>query len=210
MADDSVDSSELFASPSERAASRAPQPQQYDQSKTPTNQGSSRFDAEDAQEAREAALQKELEGVRNVNEVIEGVIGTLERAKGNMGVCIPFPIPYLTPFYGCLSVSLQILLLMTCHRLYLRRSTMPPPCSILGHAFYHRLSTTSDCFLTLAGRERRRTSLIWRVRRCRSSKRLSERRPRRSAGERRPEGKLRKRRGSDQWRPLPGGRPRGA
>ncbi|KAH7275831.1 hypothetical protein B0J15DRAFT_540828 [Fusarium solani] len=32
----------------------------------------------------EAALRKELEGVRNINESIEGVIATLERAGGNM------------------------------------------------------------------------------------------------------------------------------
>ena len=75
--DDSLDSSDhedTFASPSNPAPGR---------SKTPTNQGS-RFDTD---EAREAALRKELDGVRKINEVIEGVIGTLERAKGNMGVC---------------------------------------------------------------------------------------------------------------------------
>ncbi|KAG7286616.1 hypothetical protein NEMBOFW57_008927 [Staphylotrichum longicolle] len=49
--------------------------------KAPSNPNS-RFDTD---EAREAALRKELEGVRKINEVIEGVIGTLERAKGNMG-----------------------------------------------------------------------------------------------------------------------------
>ncbi|KAL2266091.1 hypothetical protein VTJ83DRAFT_5443 [Remersonia thermophila] len=38
----------------------------------------------DTDEAREAALRKELEGIRKINEVIEGFIGTLERAKGNM------------------------------------------------------------------------------------------------------------------------------
>lgn len=40
----------------------------------------------DAEEVRAAALARELEGVRNINQVIEGVISTLERAKGNMGV----------------------------------------------------------------------------------------------------------------------------
>jgi hypothetical protein len=78
---DNFDSSDhegedTFVSPPESAPGR---------SKTPTNH-SSRFDTE---EAREAALRKELEGVRKINEVIEGVIGTLERAKGNMGVCKP-------------------------------------------------------------------------------------------------------------------------
>ena len=55
--------------------------------KTPANQGS-RYDAE---EVREAALRRELEGVRNINQVIEGVISTLEGAKGDMGVCWIFP-----------------------------------------------------------------------------------------------------------------------
>jgi hypothetical protein len=87
MADNinSSDHEDLFGSPSERTAGRTPH-QEPDRTKTPTNQ-SSRYDAEEAREAREAALRRELEGVRNINEVIEGVIGTLERAKGNMGVC---------------------------------------------------------------------------------------------------------------------------
>ncbi|KAL2021256.1 hypothetical protein VTK56DRAFT_7335 [Thermocarpiscus australiensis] len=69
--DDSSDHEDVFASPSKPVPG----------SKTPTNP-SSRFDTE---EAREAALQRELEGVRKINEVIEGVIGTLERTTGNMG-----------------------------------------------------------------------------------------------------------------------------
>jgi hypothetical protein len=36
---------------------------------------------------RDAALRKELEGVRNINAAVEGIISTLERAQGNMGVC---------------------------------------------------------------------------------------------------------------------------
>ncbi len=75
MADhfDSSDLEDSFVSPSKPPPGR---------SKTPTNQNS-RFDTD---ESREAALRKELEGVRRINEVVEGVIGTLERAKGNMGV----------------------------------------------------------------------------------------------------------------------------
>jgi hypothetical protein len=74
---DHLDSSdheeESFASPSTPAQGRP---------KTSANPNS-RFDTD---ESREAALLRELEGVRKINEVIEGVIGTLERAKGNMGV----------------------------------------------------------------------------------------------------------------------------
>lgn len=40
----------------------------------------------DHEEAREAALRKELQTVQNVNRAIEGVIESLERAKGNMEV----------------------------------------------------------------------------------------------------------------------------
>lgn len=40
----------------------------------------------DREEAREAALRRELAGIRNINEVIEGVVESLERAKGNMEV----------------------------------------------------------------------------------------------------------------------------
>lgn len=37
------------------------------------------------EEAREAALRRELESVRNVNKVIEGVVESLQKAKDNMG-----------------------------------------------------------------------------------------------------------------------------
>ena len=40
-----------------------------------------------AEEAREAALRRELESVRNVNKVIEGVVESLEKARNNMDVC---------------------------------------------------------------------------------------------------------------------------
>lgn len=40
------------------------------------------------EEAREAALRRELESVRNVNKVIEGVVDSLQKAKNNMDVCI--------------------------------------------------------------------------------------------------------------------------
>src|SRR5438105_1353137 len=40
-------------------------------------------------ETREAALQRELESVRGVNKVVEGVIESLEKARDNMGVGHP-------------------------------------------------------------------------------------------------------------------------
>jgi len=45
---------------------------------------------EDAEEAeREEALKKELEGVRNLNNVMEGVIAAMSKAKENMDVSYP-------------------------------------------------------------------------------------------------------------------------
>lgn len=38
------------------------------------------------EEAREAALKRELESIRNVNKVIEGVVDSLQKAKDNMEV----------------------------------------------------------------------------------------------------------------------------
>ena len=82
MADHQEDSDhdDSFTSPSNPKSSKA---QPSDRPKTPSNQHT-RY--EDPEDAREAALQRELEGVRNMNELIEGVVGTLERAKGNMQV----------------------------------------------------------------------------------------------------------------------------
>ena len=38
-------------------------------------------------ESREAALRKELDSVRQINKVIEDVVTSLTKAKGNMDVC---------------------------------------------------------------------------------------------------------------------------
>jgi hypothetical protein len=43
----------------------------------------------DSHEAREAALRTELHGVRNINQVIEGLLSSLDSAKGNMEVRHP-------------------------------------------------------------------------------------------------------------------------
>lgn len=69
------DNDSLLASPS--------RPQSRTQATKDQRTGETRYDAE---EARNAALQRELEGVRSINEVIEGVVSSLERAKGNMDV----------------------------------------------------------------------------------------------------------------------------
>jgi hypothetical protein len=48
----------------------------------------SRYDTEEAEKQRDIALRQELENVRKINEVIEGVVESLEKAKSNMGVSI--------------------------------------------------------------------------------------------------------------------------
>ncbi|KAI9789219.1 MAG: hypothetical protein M1833_002447 [Piccolia ochrophora] len=73
------DTEDLFASPSRVEKKKAKPP--VDQTSEKARNGEPRYDSE---EGREAALQKELEGVRSVNDAIEGVVGSLERARGNM------------------------------------------------------------------------------------------------------------------------------
>ena len=74
------DTEDLFASPSRTSKLNKTQ----DSSSGPTpRSGESKYDAE---QAHEAALKRELESVRSINEVIEGVVSSLERAKGNMDV----------------------------------------------------------------------------------------------------------------------------
>ncbi|KAI9864310.1 MAG: hypothetical protein M1813_003230 [Trichoglossum hirsutum] len=87
-----TDTDELFASPSRDNKIPDPadnfnikQPRETEPSRpnnnTQARQQESRYDSD---EARVEMLRKELDGVREVNEVIEGVQASLERAKGNM------------------------------------------------------------------------------------------------------------------------------
>ncbi|KAA8566961.1 hypothetical protein EYC84_010057 [Monilinia fructicola] len=76
------DNEDLFASPSKPAKANLKAPSKNAESSAQAQRsGGSKYDAE---ASREAALQKELEGVRNINELIEGVLGSLDLAKGNM------------------------------------------------------------------------------------------------------------------------------
>jgi hypothetical protein len=86
------DTEDLWNSPSKRVAHEKINPRASDEKTTPEPRAS--HDGEDPlfddQEAREAALRTELQGVRNINEVIEGLLESLESAKGNMEVmCLP-------------------------------------------------------------------------------------------------------------------------
>lgn len=70
------DEEDIFASPQNHASTAD------DPSATKPARSENRHDA---QEARDARLQAELERVREVNRVIEGVTASLEKAKANMG-----------------------------------------------------------------------------------------------------------------------------
>ncbi|KAJ6788105.1 hypothetical protein PWT90_05058 [Aphanocladium album] len=78
MADDSeYTETDIWASPQQTRPPKTP--------KTPKTPRTPRTPASEGPD-RDALLRKELEGVKNVNEAIEGLIGTLERAGGNMNV----------------------------------------------------------------------------------------------------------------------------
>lgn len=82
------DTEDLWNSPSKRAAKKTLSPGFSDSNNTagpqqPQDGGDTLFDRE---ETREAALHNELHAVRNINEVIEGLLSSIDRAKGNMEV----------------------------------------------------------------------------------------------------------------------------
>lgn len=82
------DTEALFASPSRPETKPRPKSTKPDVKEVPVQQSRRSEDAENGSEAaREAALRKELAGIRNINQVIEGVVDSLEHARGNMDVC---------------------------------------------------------------------------------------------------------------------------
>lgn len=84
-----MDADDLFASPSQTEKNPAQVKSSASNNKNTTSQNirDPPIDsAVDREEAREAALRQELAGIRSINEVIEGVVESLERAKGNMEV----------------------------------------------------------------------------------------------------------------------------
>lgn len=81
LSDPDIDAKDLFASP----LSARKKPVQQKAQKAPSLPlTDSKADSEDA---REVSLRRELAGIRNINEVIEGVVDSLAQAKGNMDVC---------------------------------------------------------------------------------------------------------------------------
>lgn len=81
------DTEDLFASPSGSSKRNFKTNSKPSEGNNVSSQhiGESKYDVE---QARNTALRKELESVRSINEVIEGVISSLECAKGNMDVRI--------------------------------------------------------------------------------------------------------------------------
>jgi hypothetical protein len=90
------DEEDPFASPSQAATTKA-EIKSAQTEDAPPRMGESRFDAA---EIRDAALKKELESVRGINEVLEGVIASLEKAKDNMEVRAPSPLYFLVTSHG--------------------------------------------------------------------------------------------------------------
>ncbi|CAG7918446.1 unnamed protein product [Penicillium olsonii] len=86
----SDDDSEIWDSPSKRGTHKKFTPKSSDEKVTPEPRASHDTAHEgddplyDRKEAREAALRAELQGVRNINQVIEGLLSSLDSAKGNM------------------------------------------------------------------------------------------------------------------------------
>lgn len=85
---------DLWASPSKKPTKPEgpsnPKAQDSNMQSSQSRHDESRYGNE---EAREEALKKELQSVRNINQVIEGVIESLDRAKSNMevgNICILF------------------------------------------------------------------------------------------------------------------------
>lgn len=85
------DTEDLWNSPSKRGNQKTFKREPSTESPTPHSHpphetGDTLFDR---QEAREAALHGELQSVRNINDVIEGLLKSLDNAKGNMDVSSP-------------------------------------------------------------------------------------------------------------------------
>ncbi|KAF4781507.1 DASH complex subunit Duo1 [Colletotrichum paranaense] len=83
--DDSI-TEDIWASPGPegRGAPPSERPETPRTPKTPKTPKTPANQTHNAPYDREASLRKELEGVRNINAAIEGIISTLDKAKGNM------------------------------------------------------------------------------------------------------------------------------
>jgi hypothetical protein len=80
------DTEDLWTSPSKRKAKSQKAKEKASTAVLESSHAHNSDTLYDREEAKEVALRNELESVRNINEVIEGVVDSLERAKGNMEV----------------------------------------------------------------------------------------------------------------------------
>lgn len=138
LSDPATDPEDLFASPSRTTKKKPGQQTRPEPSHLNTSGASSREppgDADlDSQQAHEAALRQELAGIRRINEVVEGVVNSLEQAKGNMDV-------------GLLVLGSQPqYLILIPNRQYLAPSRMPPPYYIAGPASSRKRNITNASF----------------------------------------------------------------
>lgn len=82
------DTEDLWNSPSKKTSRTHEQKTAEESSSKPEPSHAQRGDSlYEREEAREAALREELQTVRHINQVIEGVLESLDRAKDNMEVC---------------------------------------------------------------------------------------------------------------------------
>jgi hypothetical protein len=80
------DSDALFDTPAARKGKKTAQGAAADTGDAAAGKTRAKESHYTAEEAREAALRRELESVRSVNKVIEGVVENLQKARNNMDV----------------------------------------------------------------------------------------------------------------------------
>lgn len=156
-----TDTEDLFASPS-RAEQKKTHESKIPTSEPPKFAASSQTNATpsesryDTEEAREAALRKELASIKNINQVVEGVVDSLEKAKGNVDVRSCSPIS--------MYASRKVLSLTHASSHYLARYQTHAPSSKPGPASYLRLNTTNASYSILPGMAQRKTWRTWKMR----------------------------------------------
>lgn len=81
------DSDALFDTPAARKSKKKPQDASAGATAgAATGKARAKESHYTTEEAREVALRRELDSIRNVNRVIEGVVESLQKAKDNMAV----------------------------------------------------------------------------------------------------------------------------
>ena len=127
--EDDIDE-DLWKSPSKKdSSSNASKGEQSGSSATGPQAHTGKTKYDDG-ESKEATLRNELQSVRKVNEAIEGVIDSLNKAQSSMKVSLPVLCPLRCTKNLCCSRSTK-------------RSTQLPFSSIRGRGFCLRPNTTN-------------------------------------------------------------------